>query len=498
MQALNQFIGSLFKAAHHPAVETDDVFPLHFLDNLHTGRVIVLSETLRFDQVLDAEKLCEGLAKLLQQGDWRKLGGRLRSRPDGYIEVHVPKEFTEQRPPAHFSTEVFNISIAEHDLGSQLPKATGGPSIQPGPTSFGHFNTRPDGPLTLQDYICSDRPILSLQVTSFTDATIVTVVWPHAVTGALGFKEILSAWSRALRDESSIPPLLGARKDILDRAGTESDAHAPYSLASNEIKGWGFVKFVSRMLWNVFWRPTVDSRALCLPRHFMSQLRMKSLKELEDIHGADNVPFLSEGDVLTAWAARFVARNRGRTCPGLIFNPLDITSRLELDWKTEGVYVQNLVGAMYTTVDADVLLNKSLGELAHAIRLSIQQQATDEQIRAQLRIFRSLGHEKSEPLYGDSDSQLIAFSNWTKFDLFNAVDFSPAVSKASSPIRSGVPLGKPTYMHCASLGENRFQRNCFAITGKDLDGNYWISAFLYPEDWEGLNDYMQQTWQDIK
>ncbi|KAH7123084.1 hypothetical protein EDB81DRAFT_731804 [Dactylonectria macrodidyma] len=498
MQALSQLLRSLFKAAHYPTVETDEIFPLHFLDNLHTGRVIVLSETLRFDQVLDAEKLRDGLTKLLQEGDWRKLGGRLRSRPNGYIEVHVPKDFTEERPAIHFSTEVFNISIAEHDLGSKLPQATDGPSLQPGPTSFGHFNARPDGPVTLQDYLCSDRPILGLHVTSFMDASIVTIVWPHAVAGALGFKELLSAWSRALQDKSDIPPLLGARKDVLDGAGTTTDVQSQYSLASNEIKGWGFVKFASRLLWNVFWRPKVESRALCLPRRFLSQLRLKSLKELEDIHGTENGPFLSEGDVLTAWAARFVARSRGRTCPGLLFNPLDITSRLNLDWEAEGVYVQNLVGAMYTTVDADTLLKKPLGELAHAIRLSIQQQATDEQIRAQLRIFRSLGHEKSEPLYGGPDSQLVAFSNWTKFDLFNAVDFGPAVSKASSPIRSGAPLGKPTYMHCASLGENRFQRDCFAITGKDLDDNYWVSAFLYPEDWEGLNDYMQQTWEDLK
>ncbi|KAF7551261.1 hypothetical protein G7Z17_g5138 [Cylindrodendrum hubeiense] len=214
------------------------------------------------------------------------------------------------------------------------------------------------------------------------------------------------------------------------------------------------------------------------------------------MHGKANAPFLSDGDVLTAWASRFVAQSRGETRPALIFNPLDITSRLDVPFET-GVYVQNMVGAMYTTVDAEVLLKASLGELAHAVRLSIQQQATDEQIRAQLRIFRKLGHEKSEPLYGDPGSQLVVFSNWTKFDLFNAVDFSPAVSK-TSPIDAGTPAGKPVYMHCQSLGENRFQRDCFAITGKDLSGNYWISAFLYPGDWEKLESYIEQTWQRIR
>lgn len=406
----------------------------------------------------------------------------------------MPKEFTQERPAIRFTTEVFDIAIEEHNLGRQLPKATDGPSLQPGPTTFGHFSGSSNGPLTLQDYLCDDHPILGLHVTSFTDATLVALVWPHAVAGALRLKEIFSAWSRALQDENDVPELVGTHKDVLDGIGTDDDSQSPYSLGPNEIKGWCFAKFALRLLWTVFWRPTVESRAMYLPRQFVSQLRLSSLKEIETVHGKDNAPFLSDGDVLTAWAARFVAQSRGGTRPALIFNPLDITTRLNAPLDTGGVYVQNMVGAMYTTVDSDTLQEKPLGELAHAVRLSIQQQATDEQIRAQLRIFRKLGHKKSESLYGDPGSQLVAFSNWTKFDLFNAIDFSPAISKTSSPIDAR-PLGKPVYIHCQSLGENRFQRDCFAITGKDLGGNYWISAFLYPEDWKALEDYMQQTWQ---
>ncbi len=410
----------------------------------------------------------------------------------------MPKEFHEDRPAVQFATEALDIPIEEHKVGSQFPQATDGPSLQPGPSTFDSFSAIPKGPATLQDYLCSDHPILRVHVTSFTNATIVALIWPHAIAGALGVKEIFSAWSKALRDNGDIPALLGARKDILDNIGTNADERSSYALRMSEIKGWGFVKFAFRLLWTVFWRPTIDSRALCLPRQFVSQLRQASLKELQQVHGGGRTPFLSEGDVLTAWASRFVAQTRGGGRPALIFNPLDITSRLHAPWGTEGVYVQNMVGAMYTSVDPVVLLRRPLGELAYAIRLSIQQLATDEQIRAQLRIFRALGHAKSEPLYGDPASQLVAFSNWTKFDLFNAVDFSPAVSSALRSNCSDTPLGKPAYMHCQSLGENRFLRDCFAITGKDLDGNYWITAFLYPEDWTELEKYIEQTCRRIR
>lgn len=76
MQALKY----LFGIGHYPVVETDEIYPLFFLDNLAAGRESILSETLRFKEVLDSGKLYNGLTKLIQYGDWRKLGGRLRLR----------------------------------------------------------------------------------------------------------------------------------------------------------------------------------------------------------------------------------------------------------------------------------------------------------------------------------------------------------------------------------------------------------------------------------
>lgn len=77
MRALKPLFNS---PAQYPIVETDEIYPLYFLDNLASGRDHILSETLRFNQVLDAAKLHDGLSKLIQHGYWRKLGGRLRMR----------------------------------------------------------------------------------------------------------------------------------------------------------------------------------------------------------------------------------------------------------------------------------------------------------------------------------------------------------------------------------------------------------------------------------
>jgi len=60
------------------AFPDDDVYPVHTLDDTKTMRSILIAWTLCFNDVLVADKLRSSLATLLDTGDWRKLGGRLR------------------------------------------------------------------------------------------------------------------------------------------------------------------------------------------------------------------------------------------------------------------------------------------------------------------------------------------------------------------------------------------------------------------------------------
>jgi hypothetical protein len=78
MEALSRLLGASPARSPPPVVETDDVFPLHMLDDTKSLRDIVVAWTLRFNDVLDADKLHTSLSRLLEIGDWRKVGGRLR------------------------------------------------------------------------------------------------------------------------------------------------------------------------------------------------------------------------------------------------------------------------------------------------------------------------------------------------------------------------------------------------------------------------------------
>jgi len=58
--------------------EGDIIYPVFVLDDTRSFRSVILGWTLRFNDVLDPEKLHTSLSSLLNIGDWRKMGGRLR------------------------------------------------------------------------------------------------------------------------------------------------------------------------------------------------------------------------------------------------------------------------------------------------------------------------------------------------------------------------------------------------------------------------------------
>lgn len=58
--------------------KSDTIIPLHLWDDVPYARAVSLNVTLRFEEVLDNKKLHDSLDQLLEIGDWRKLGARLR------------------------------------------------------------------------------------------------------------------------------------------------------------------------------------------------------------------------------------------------------------------------------------------------------------------------------------------------------------------------------------------------------------------------------------
>ena len=59
-------------------VATDRVLPVHYWDDTKMFRSVVLYYMMRFDDVLDVQKLETSLARLINRDGWCKLGARVR------------------------------------------------------------------------------------------------------------------------------------------------------------------------------------------------------------------------------------------------------------------------------------------------------------------------------------------------------------------------------------------------------------------------------------
>lgn len=66
------------KPAAPSQVPTDTVIPGNYFDDNTVYRSILLNPMLKFDDVLDHEKLKISLERLLGRPDWRRLGARIR------------------------------------------------------------------------------------------------------------------------------------------------------------------------------------------------------------------------------------------------------------------------------------------------------------------------------------------------------------------------------------------------------------------------------------
>ncbi|KAK2775312.1 lysr family regulatory protein [Colletotrichum kahawae] len=529
------------KVAQPPKVPTDDVYPVHFFDDTKPFRGMLLNWTLRFDDVLDADKLESSLSRLLEIGDWKKLGGRMRLSPDDKLELHVPECFTPERPAIRFSHDVHDFSIADHPKAKHLPKSTSVPSIQPGVVNFYTLGARPGAPMTLEDLLTSDEPQIHLHVISFTDATVIGLLFSHVLFGAAGMQSLVTNWSLVMAGrEAEVPALCGAREDILEDVGVPSDPDKePFLLDPRRLKGLRHLRFNIRFLWDMWRRPEIASKVLCLPPKFVSDLRARAMADLHamDEKGAlgaeEEAPFVSEGDVLTAWWTRMVCTARGGKRSVTVLNAVDITGRLKSVFAPGKHYVQNFALGTWTVLSSAEVVKAPLGYVAKCIRYDIQTQTTPSQIMAFMRRLREAGRCGDQPVYGKPDSMLIIFTNWSRCKFFECVDFAPAVVPRVDPAAAAAaanrhsatsadgeitatapqdpekaaanatatevpselaakkpPPGKLSYHHSLARTRSVLSRNVFTILGKDLSGNVWVSALGHPECWEHLEKYI--------
>ncbi|KAF2007692.1 hypothetical protein P154DRAFT_583862 [Amniculicola lignicola CBS 123094] len=498
MEAIQRLLGTAPARRAPPPVETDDIYPVHMLDDTPTLRGIIVTWTLCFNDVLDADKLHSSLSELLEIGDWRKVGGRLRLKPNGRLEIHVPRPFTTSRPAVSYAHQTLPLNIEDHPLASTLPKPTPGPSIHPGPPSFRAFAAAENAPSTIEDYIFTDTPQLSLYITSFNNATLVALSWPHTLMDVMGQQALLHSWSLVLSNRtSSVPPFLGAHNDAITTAidaPTDPAKQEQYKLLPSRLAGWAMAKFGFRFATDLLWDRTVSTRTIYLPKTTLHALHRRAQDDLPAHPETGQKPFISDGDVLTAWALRAVASSLPSPRPIAALHALNARFRLPQLANASGVYVQNMSVAAFTSIPAGMATGP-LGPIALENRRCLMEQAAEAQVLAYLRELRSEatnGGDAAAMLFCAPDALLMPFTNWARADFFQAADFSAAVVREGEVGASrGNPPGTLVFQHASSMRQSVMVRNVVVVLGKDREGGYWLMGSLLEPAWARIEEEMR-------
>ncbi|WYZ35906.1 hypothetical protein EsH8_X_000553 [Colletotrichum jinshuiense] len=495
-------------------VPTDAVVPLSAMDSSWMMRMMIMSWTMCFHDALDPDALHASLSELLTLGNWRKLGGRPRLTKDGRIELHVPERFTPSRPAVHFTTEPSGSSVRSHPLSSTIPSLSGPhpvsrPRILDTPEALHHLLAGPEAPASFSDYIYTDRPALSLHIVTFSDATFVTVTYPHSLTDGMGRRELVENWCRVLagRPDDVTPLADWAFDPMAAVAASPAQPHdEPFLWEHKRLRGWGKLRFTLGVLWYLLTN-RIRQRNLFIPAGALRSLRDRAEQDLaaagsgDDDDGGDKleaVGRLSDGDILTAWLVRLACSHIPATRPAKpisISSALDLRGRLrESDMPRGAAHVTNLVAYNWTNATALGLLHGPLGTAAAMVRRSVRSQLTDAQVYASARLtHRAVAESGSTNQFAEPDGFVVSVSNVSKARFHEVIDFGPALVKADAGEddeagrTSTTPRGKIVWQ--CNTPRMRLHPPCLIyVQGKDHTGNYLAQMLVSERTWRLIEE----------
>jgi hypothetical protein len=399
----------------------------------------------------------------------------------------VPESFSNERPPFTFThNDLSAIAIADDDTACRFPNSNRTDCIYRFRPQLAQYAVQPDAPKTIEEYVKRGSPQLGLRITSYKDATLLGLTWPHTVMDGVGKKELMSAWSLMLAgQERDIPKMLGARDDVAwDIAGQYSDGEVDKSAVEDMLlKGMSRYKFISRFIWHTVTSPKADMRVFYLPKDLVTQWRQEAIDILPADPETGEHSFLSDGDIINAWIVKTVATTESKPSSYVLAGALNARYRVRQLQQAKGTHIQNLLNLYYARFPQD-LAASTIAEIALAHRRQVAEQSTEHQL---IRYFMTKrkqveSHKKHDKgvLCGHQNDLLIMCNNLSKIGIAAAADFSPAVLPREDGSRS---TGTAAYYHFQSYGQ--MPRNTFIILNKD-DSGYWIRATVSQRTWDRI------------
>jgi hypothetical protein len=421
---------------------------------------------------------------------------------EGKLEYHIPAQYTQDRPPINYTHITESMPISQHPRGAQLPRPNGKLQAFEG---FRAFSETFSNTTVLEDWIYSDKAQLGLHIENFEDATLVTITWMHTLLDAMGRHALLRAWQAVLEGrEGDVPDFVGYDSNPLASLGDEKTSGEDYVWKDRMLGRLGMARFIFNFVWESYWYPVEEGRILCMPASYFAKIKAEAFADLDSLDPAHltydtrnandkSKPFLSDGDIITAWFMRLIARTHPdiSASPTRTISLMNVFGMRDLLRTTsppllpkEGAYINNCASAIVSLFTAGDFLARPLGHIAAQIRKDLATQGTRAQIEAIQALSRANG---GMALYGSGDMALCTMTNWGKAKLFET-DFGAAVVGGKSQGASAKPR---LILANATTSKGLMVRGSGNCVGTDPDGNIWMGTMVRKELMKGFTEAVE-------
>lgn len=382
--------------------------------------------------------------------------------------------------------ETHEFERAEHAIASQLGDKNKSNGISAVPDQLKSILYSADTPTTLTEFLQADCHCLGLHVVRFTDATLVTINWPHVLFDTMALADILHAWTLMLRghgDKIQMPSWFDS--DPLASLGVSCET--PHKLADYRLSLPSLASFGVRSALR-FLCSKIEHRMVYIPAWYLQSIRETALRDLKLMEPGQAMPFLSDGDVLCAWWARHSVRHldkhkqHGKTV--VISNAMSIRPVLVKDILPPGQpFIANSTAIITTLMKLEDVTDQPLMNAANKVRHSIIKLRSREQVEAYAAL-QSSSWKRVAPLFGDHKMHAIMVSNWSKAKLFD-MDFSGALFDiAETRLRQSRTRVKPAFIQSHFAGGDFVE--VVVVIGKDADGGYWLNCSTNANRWQDI------------
>ncbi|KAJ5631782.1 BCL5p [Penicillium longicatenatum] len=400
------------------------------IDNIRTIIFIIIR------QILDEDAMRDALDRLIR--DYLPIiGARIEIvSKDGDLAYRVPSSFPADYKLFQWSRQIVDSSFAAAEVlpGTSLADS----DIFHGPCSIPELENKWT-PLTWPRERHSedpDLPLLLVHITKYTDATIVSMNLPHAVSDQMGIGSLITAWTQVMKGETPAEFLKlepGALDGLRNLSEKELRKKRTFRITTKLERARAILSFLPDLILN----PKEIRQTLFLPISLIEELRDRHTQDLKNRYG-DKAVVLTSGDIVTSLLTKFAYIGRKTSRNVTITTVINGRGRCPAV-PADKPYLHNCT--CYAVVHTPNPDKVSLAELAYRHRLGVLEGLKSENIERSLAITKELWKRKYKIHIVEPGDLSYACTNWC--GAWRNIDFRPTIASKEGTAANGGSTAPP-------------------------------------------------------